>query len=209
MKILFVTDKVVDRLYSSYVRQMFDENVSLLVSCGDLPYYYLDYLQSMLNVSLLYVHGNHDVREAQSNGRDTISEPLGGVNLHQRVVFEKGLLFAGLEGSIRYRPRAKYQYSQRDMWMMALRLAPKLWFNKQQHGRYLDVFVTHSPAFGIHNGPDRAHVGFHAFMWLLRTFKPRYMIHGHRHVYNRQEVTKTVYEETTILNVYPYQALDM
>jgi len=35
-------------------------DVELVLSCGDLPYYYLEYIVSMLNVPLLYVHGNHD-----------------------------------------------------------------------------------------------------------------------------------------------------
>ena len=58
------------------------------------------------------------------------------------------------------------------MWRRALRLTPPLLWNHATHGHALDILVTHSPPAGIHDGPDRAHQGFAAFLWLMRTFKP-------------------------------------
>jgi Icc-related predicted phosphoesterase len=43
---------------------------------------------------------------------------------------------------------------------------------------------------------------------LLQWVKPRYMLHGHIHIYRRDTVTVTKFEETTIINVYPYCLID-
>lgn len=45
MKILAVSDRVLDKLYSSQVSQSFPD-IDLLIGCGDLPFYYLDFLTS-------------------------------------------------------------------------------------------------------------------------------------------------------------------
>jgi predicted phosphodiesterase len=59
MKILTVSDKVVDFIYSPQLKEKFGD-VELVLSCGDLPFYYLEYIVSILNVPLFYVMGNHD-----------------------------------------------------------------------------------------------------------------------------------------------------
>ena len=86
-------------------------------------------------------------------------------------------------------------------------LFPGCLLTKLRYGRYLDILVAHSPPFGIHNGEDRIHVGFKAFIWLLKVFKPAYMVHGHRHVYNPLETTETQFYNTRVLNIYPYKLL--
>ena len=207
MKILFVSDKVVERLYSPTIAERY-RDVQLIVGCGDLPYYYLEFIMSMLNVPLLYVHGNHDPEKEYLSDGTAITGPSGGLNLHCAVQKEKGLLLAGLEGSIRYK-EGRFQHTQQEMWFNVFYLAPRLLMNKLMHGRYLDVLVAHSPPFGIHNGEDRIHVGFRSFLWLMKVFKPRYLIHGHRHIYNINEVTETQYLETKVINIYPYKVLDM
>ena len=58
-KILAVTDQVVDSLHSPNVKNRFGD-VDLIISCGDLPYGYLDYLVTVLGKPLYFVHGNHD-----------------------------------------------------------------------------------------------------------------------------------------------------
>lgn len=208
MKVLFVSDKVVEHLYSSSIAARYGD-VELVVGCGDLPYYYLEFLQSMLNTSLTYVHGNHDPEREYLADGSSVTGPMGGVNLHCLTYRVGELLLAGLEGSIRYR-RGNFQYSQREMWLnVFLHLVPRLLTNKVKYGRYLDVLVTHSPPYGIHNGEDRTHIGFRAFLWLMKVFKPRYLAHGHRHIYNPTEVSETQFGETTVINIYPYKLLDI
>ncbi|MBN1217640.1 MAG: metallophosphoesterase [Anaerolineae bacterium] len=207
MKILFVSDRVVNRLYSPNVAERY-RDVELIVGCGDLPYYYLEYLVTMLDVPLVYVHGNHDPeREYTPNGL-AISEPGGGLNIHRTTYVQKNILLAGLEGSIRYK-KGKFQYTQEQMWLNVFQLMPKLYLNKLRYGRYLDILAAHSPPYGIHNGEDHTHIGFEAFLWLMKVFKPRYLIHGHRHLYNPCEVTETKFMDTQVINIYPFKILDI
>ncbi len=207
MKILFVSDKVVEHIYSPSIAERYPD-IDLIVGCGDLPYYYLEFILTLLNKPLVYVHGNHDPEREYLADGTAIAGPGGGVNIHGRVYREKNLLLAGLEGSIRYKP-GRFQYTQREMWLNAFALSPRLMLNRLLYGRYLDILVAHSPPYGIHNGEDRIHVGFKAFLWLMKVFKPRYLIHGHRHVYTPNETTRTQYLETTVINIYPYKILDI
>jgi Icc-related predicted phosphoesterase len=77
------------------------------------------------------------------------------------------------------------------------------------YGRYLDLFVSHAPAWGIHDGPDFPHVGIKAFRWLIQTFKPQFHLHGHIHVYNPATVTETKLGNTTVLNTYGYKVIEV
>lgn len=208
MKLLAVTDKVVDFIYSPSLVEKFGD-VDMVLGCGDLPYYYLEYIVTMLNVPLLYVHGNHDPPIEYASSGQQATGPGGGMNVHARLVQERGLWVVGLEGSIRYKPQGNYQYTDSEMWWQVLKMAPALLLNRLVTGRSLDIVLAHSPPYGIHNGHDRTHVGFQSFLWLMRRFKPRYLIHGHRHVYNPLEITETQYEETTVINAYPYKILEI
>jgi len=208
VKLLAVTDKVVDLIYSPSVVEKFGD-VDVVVSCGDLPYYYLEYIVTMLCVPLFYVHGNHDPPVEYASSGLQLTGPGGGTNLHGRLVKEKGTWIAGLEGSIRYKPEGKFQYTEGQMWQQVLRLSPALFYNRLIAGRRLDILLAHSPPFGIHNGHDRTHTGFRSFLWLMERFKPRYLLHGHRHIYNPLETTETQYQETTVINVYPYKVLEI
>jgi len=206
VKVLALSDQVVDGIYSSHIRERFGD-VDLLLSCGDLPYSYLEYVVTMLAVPAFYVHGNHDRPEYAANGR-TLVEPGGWVNLDGGVAKVGPLLLAGLEGSLRYKPRAPYQYTEEEMWVKTLRLAPALLFNRIRYGRYLDILITHAPPKGIHDGEDLPHRGFTAFRWLMDRFRPRYLLHGHKHVY-RPQTTRTRYGDTTVINVYPFALIEV
>lgn len=206
-RVLAVSDKVEPRIYGPSIKRVAGQ-VAFIVGCGDLPYYYLEYIVSVLNRPFYYVHGNHDRPEYRSN-KSVIKEPLGGVNLHRRLYRSEGLLMAGLEGSHRYNANQHYQYTQGEMWGHVLSLAPTLLLNRLIYGRYLDLLVTHSPPCGIHDAPDRPHMGFRAFLALMRWFKPRYLLHGHQHVYNNLATTQTRYYHTDVINVYPFKVLEL
>jgi Icc-related predicted phosphoesterase len=159
-------------------------------------------------VPLYFVHGNHDPK-VEFGECEERSYPHGGVNLHSRAVRWKRLLLAGVQGSIRYNRSGIYQHSQTQMWAYALRLIPDLLWNRMVYGRYLDLFVSHAPAWGIHDGPDFPHVGIKAFRWLIQTFKPQFHLHGHIHVYNPATVTETKLGNTTVLNTYGYKVIEV
>ena len=205
MKILAISDQVVPRIYSSRIRDHFSD-VEMVLSCGDLPYSYLEYIVTMLGVPCLFVHGNHDHPEHQEHG-SVLHEPGGWVNLDGRTMESKGILLAGLEGSIRYSPHATYQYTQRQMALKAWRLSLALFGNRLFRGRYLDVLIAHAPPLDIHDGKDYAHQGFAAFRKLMARFRPRYLLHGHQHVYTPQ-ACRTQYLDTLVINVHPFQIIE-
>ncbi len=208
MKLLAVSDRVLDKLYSGQARQYFSD-VDLIIGCGDLPFYYLDFLTSALDAPLVYVRGNHDESPQYGVDGKVWTSVRGGVNIHGKIVVRRGLILAGLQGSMRYKAHASYMYSESEMRMTVAQMVPRLLWNRQRLGRALDVLVTHSPPFGIHDRRDLPHTGFKVFLSFLRLFRPRYHLHGHIHIYRQDEVVRTQFEDTTVINVYPYQVLEV
>ncbi len=160
----------------------------------------------MLNVPCFFVHGNHDRPEYTANGR-VLTEPTGWVNLDGRTVREKGVLLGGLEGSLRYKPQAPFQYTESEMAYKVWRLTPALLVNRVLYGRYLDILITHAPPLGIHDGEDWPHRGFKPFLRLMARFRPRYLLHGHKHIYG-PGAWRTRYMDTDVINVYPSRVIE-
>jgi Icc-related predicted phosphoesterase len=201
MKILSVSDKIVQFIYSPAVRGRFSD-VDFILGCGDLPYYYLEYILNALDKPLFFVRGNHDqVVEHGTGGKR--KGPSGGVDLHRRIYHHEGLILAGMEGSLRYR-RGDFQYTQAQMWWNVLQLAPKLLWNRMIYGRSVDIFISHAPPAGIHDEEDLPHRGIFAFRWLVETFQPAYHFHGHIHVYKPGVSMKTQVGRTWVINTYGY-----
>ena len=59
MKILAISDVPSKALWDYNTREKL-EGIDLILSCGDLPKKYLEYLTNFTAVPILYVHGNHD-----------------------------------------------------------------------------------------------------------------------------------------------------
>lgn len=206
MKILAISDQVVERVYSLASNGHF-KGTKLILGCGDLPYTYLEYLVTVLSVPLFYVPGNHD---PNFDIRDTRSKAEGGSNLDLRTVCHKNTLIGGFGGSIRYRPDGTNQYTQSEAYLRAYKMVPGLLLNRIKHGRALDILISHSPPFGIHDDTDKAHNGLKALNWLINFAKPRYHFHGHTHFYrNNIANNMTVSGLTKIMNVYPYKIIDI
>jgi len=211
MRILTVSDKVEPVLYGPYIRERVGR-IDLILACGDLPYYYLEYIVSLLDRPLYYVHGNHDKAILHPADLSPMSNPaaLGwAVNLHKHTARFQGLLLGGLEGCQVYNPGASYQYDESQVNVQVLLLGLRLLVNRLRFGRYLDILITHAPPRGIHDGEDLPHRGFESYLSLLRRFQPMLMIHGHQHVYNRNEPTETDYGRTRILNTFGYRVLEL
>jgi Icc-related predicted phosphoesterase len=204
VKILAVSDQVVEGIYSSHILERFGD-VDMVLACGDLPYSYMEYIVTMLNVPCFFVHGNHDRPEYTGNGR-TLTRPGGWTNADGRTLESKGILLGGLEGSIRYKPRAPFQYTESEMVYKVWQLTPALLMNRMLRGRYLDILITHSPPFGIHDGKDLPHRGFKALLGFMNRFRPRYLLHGHKHTYGT-ETWRTRYRDTEVINVYPFRVI--
>ncbi len=206
MKIFVVSDEVVERIYTLTPQGHFND-VEMVLGCGDLPYNYLEYLVSMLNVPLFYVPGNHD---PAYNPRFSSSWAEGGTNLDLMLVKARGLLIAGFGGCVRYRPDGVNQYTQTEAYFRALHLMPGLLLNRLRYGRALDILITHSPAFGIHDENTEAHRGLKAINWILHWARPRYHFHGHTHFFRRNlEPSVTQLGPTTIMNIFPYKVIEI
>ncbi len=105
-------------------------DIELVVSCGDLPSAYLEFITSILNVPLFYVRGNHD-----EGYNDT---PPGGEDLQGRFLTYGGLSFYGLEGSIRYN-NSPIQYTEGEMSRMVVGAGLQLRYRRLQLGFGVDV----------------------------------------------------------------------
>lgn len=207
MNILSISDVVIPFIRSHEISKRFRE-VDFVIACGDLPYYYQEYIIKHLNIPLYFVRGNHDcLIEHGSDGERTA--PRGGIDLHQGTVHKHNLLLAGVEGSIRYNQQGDFQYSQSEMWGHVLRLVPRLLLNRLIYGRYLDIFVTHASPWEIHDKPDWPHQGIRAFAWLLKHFKPKYHFHGHNHIEWPDTIIETQVGETLVINTYGYRQQDL
>jgi len=205
MKILAVSDQVVDRLYSTTIKEVHPD-INLVIGCGDLPSFYVEFLASVLNVPTFFVPGNHDPAYKPAGAL----EAEGGINLDGHVVCASGLLMAGLGGSILYPPGGPNQYSQSEMFMRVYRLLPKIFISRLRYKRPLDILVTHSPPYGIHDDDDPTHRGLRALNYLIHWAKPRYMLHGHTIFYHQNLNSHiTPYRQTQVMNVYPYRIFDM
>jgi uncharacterized protein len=208
MRLLTVSDEVVPVIYSLGIRDRFS-NVAGVLGCGDLPYYYLEFLVTTLAVPCFYVFGNHDTPEQTERG-EIIREPRGCTSLEGRSVRFQGLIMAGLGGCLRYNKSDSPQFTEFQMMIRLWRLAPRLVLNQLRFGRCVDIFLTHAPPLGIHNGPDRPHHGFKAFLQAMNLFRPRYLIHGHIHQsYGFSPTTETRYRDTHVINTAGYRILEV
>jgi len=211
MKVLAISDAVAEVLFTERIRDHC-AGVRLVLSCGDLPFDYLEYIVTMLNVPLLYVLGNHDHVRHRADG--TRQEgPAGGLNVDGRVAriadeTQRSIRVAGLEGSMFYGGGA-HQYTEGQMVGKALALAPRLLRSRLFSRGPLDVLLTHAAPRGIHDGTDPCHRGFRSFRTLVETFQPRYLLHGHVHPSYGYDVAPRILGKTTIVHVYRYVFLEI
>lgn len=201
VKILTVSDTVMPQLENTANLRRRYHDIDLILSCGDMPAAYLDFIATILSKPLFYVRGNHDEMYDET--------PPGGINLHENLVEFMGLTLIGLEGSIRYN-RGDIQYTQLEMHKKVMRMAPRLRWNQMRKGHGVDIFVTHSPPRGIHDiEDDFPHRGFDAFINFLSWYRPRMMVHGHVHTWDRRRQTETAFRDSMVYNINPYMVLDV
>ncbi|MDR2247873.1 MAG: metallophosphoesterase [Treponema sp.] len=216
MKILCVSDQIDPLVYSSSIKDRFAD-VDLVLSAGDLPMDYLEFIVSSLNKPLLFVFGNHNLEEYRyydtSKDRIIWNDVIysrygsGAVHVGFKVHREGGLIVTGLGGSKRYN-RGENQYTDFQMRWAIVKLIPWLLINRIFRGRYLDILLTHASPLGIHDKSDPCHQGFKAFRWFMEVFKPKYLIHGHIHLYNLSDVRATKYRDTLVVNAYSHYVID-
>ena len=210
VQVLAVSDMVDPRIHSASLRQRMP-GVTLVFGCGDIPATYLEFLADALDKPVYFVFGNHQEELLRLGVRGHRYQPLGCVNLGNKVVRDEGtgLILAGLPGSPRYGCDGTEQYSELEMYGMIARMAPRLLWNRFRHGRALDILITHAPPRDVNDAEDVAHRGFKAMRKFLQWFRPAYQLHGHVHLYDRSRSNVTQFEDTDVINVYPFQVLDL
>ncbi len=215
MRLLCISDEVDPIVYSPRIRERFGD-VDAVLAAGDLPMEYISYVVTVLNKPLFFVFGNHNLidlpyyRPRLRRHRHEFSphdRAWGGIYAGFKVVREAGLIVMGLGGTLRYNDGLN-QFSQLGMWLRALALGPALLYNRLRYGRYLDILLTHAPPRGIHDRNDRCHQGFGVFLWLMKAFKPRYLVHGHVHLYDANDHRITRYGDTTVVNAFGHFRID-
>lgn len=195
MRILILADEESKSLWDYFERNKLD-GIDLILSCGDVEAEYLSFLATFTKAPVLYVCGNHDTNYKTH-------PPDGCICIEDKIFTYKGIRIMGLGGSMRYK-EGPYQYTQEEMHKRIHKMKFQLWRNKG-----VDIVLTHSPAYRIGDGPDRAHTGFQAFIDLMDKYKPSYLIHGHWHgSYGGSYKRIQKYGDTTIINGYIQYTLD-
>jgi Icc-related predicted phosphoesterase len=202
MKILCVSDQIDPLVYTNSIKDRFAD-VDFILSAGDLPLDYLEFIVSSLNKPLFFVFGNHHNQEMANRA----FEGRGCVHVGSKVHKEEGLIVAGLGGSMRYNHGAN-QFTDFQMYMEIIKLMPRLLINRLLHRRFLDILLTHAPPSGIHDKKDKCHQGFKAFLWFIKTFKPKYLVHGHIHLYDLSDPRLSRWMETNVINAYSHYVID-
>ncbi len=196
MKILFLADEEC-KTYWDYFRKEQFEGIDLIISCGDLKAEYLSFLATMVPVPVLYVHGNHD-------DKYKAKPPEGCICIENKIYNFNGVRILGLGGSHRYK-NGDNQYTETQMMRRIAKMKLKLTVN-----RGFDILVTHSPAYGFHDGEDQCHRGFEAFNRLIETYHPKYFVHGHVHMnYGRQYPRVDAIGDTQVINAFERYILEL
>ena len=217
MKILCISDKIDPLVYSPLIKERFSD-IDLILSAGDLPLYYLDYIISNLNKPLFFVFGNHHIddlkhyRKLNDTPISVVHQDIeymgcGAVHLGTKVKIEGNTIVAGLGGSMRYN-RGHNQFTETEMYLEIFKIMPSLLWNRLIRGKCVDILLTHAPPKGIHDKKDKCHLGFKAFLWFMKVFKPKYLVHGHIHLYDMNEERCTQSNNTKVINAYNHFVLE-
>ena len=220
MKILCVSDQIDPLVYSSSAKEHF-KDIDIILCAGDLPMEYVDFIVSTLNKPTYFIFGNHNLKEFGYYHRTNTSQDSYKPYNSSTLVYAHGahylgfktaktenkLLLAGASGSMRYNNGIN-QYTDKEMFMKLVKMIPALIMNKLRYGRYLDIFLTHTPPLDIHDKKDPCHRGFKCYRWFIEKFKPAYMIHGHIHLYDIQDTRVSQFLDTTIINAFSHYILE-
>ncbi len=221
MKILCISDTTDTLIYSSVAPELY-RDVDFVISAGDLPLRYYDYIQTMLRKDVWYVYGNHNLedfgrmmrRSSDNSGFSSFSPrgslpSFGGFFVDGKCIYDKqhDLIIMGLGGSMLYN-YGESQYTERQMQRRINKLVPRLMYNKKRYGRAVDILITHAPPFGMGDGEDLCHKGFECFLQFMEKYKPKYLLHGHVHLDDINAPRISEFCDTKVINIYKNYILE-
>lgn len=195
MKILAVADMESKSLYDYYHPGKLS-GFDLILGCGDLSEDYLEFLMTMADCPLVYVHGNHD-----ENHKKT---PMGCLCADDKLVEAAGLRILGLGGSYKYRD-GQYMFTEQQMKRRISRLRYQLW----RTGGF-DILLTHAPARHLNDLETIPHRGFECFNDLIDKYEPSLFAHGHVHLtYNHSLPRKCNRGNTLVVNACDHCVIEL
>ncbi len=193
MKILAVSDIESQYFYDYYSPGKL-KDFDLIIACGDLNAEYLEFLVTMADCPLLYIHGNHD---------NFNKKPEGCICIDDSLYVHNGVRIIGLGGSYRYKD-GRYMYTEKQMRRRIFKLMPSIF-----RRRGFDILVTHAPARHLNDFETLPHRGFECFNKLLNWYRPKLFLHGHIHRnYGTYIPQKTKHGDTTVINAFEYCVID-
>jgi uncharacterized protein len=199
LRVMVVADMVHPYVYRTGFPQGLPE-IDLVLSAGDIPGYFLEFLASSLPVPVVYVPGNHE--DEYINEGEGRKLPQGVINAHGRVVTAAGLRIAGWGGVPRYRDGENQYTDAQARWGLGkLKLLAR---------GGVDILLTHAPPAGPHAGSDYAHRGCEFINGFMARRRPRLVVHGHIHEYEGKKVSYT--DQVTgaqVINAYGYHILEL
>lgn len=219
MKILCISDHIDPTIYSMQIRSRY-KDIDMVISAGDLSLNYYDFIMSNLNKPLYFVFGNHKLKGIEYYKKEYSRDAYipftfnqwhfkgGATYIDRKIIRYRSLFIGGLGGSMWYNGGSN-QYTELGMFFKMIRMLPRLLFNRIVHGRFIDILVTHSPPYGIHDRQDRCHRGFKVFCLFMRLFKPRFLIHGHIHLYSVNENRIDRFYNTDVINAYNHCIIEI
>ena len=204
VRTLVISDEVAPELSTAVLR---DLGAELVLSAGDLPWDYVEWVGDTVAAPVVFVPGNHDPetrrrRDQRLRWEDSAPGPRGVIDADRQVVEVEGLRIAGLGGCVRYRAGA-HQYSQREFTRQAARLV-----RAARRRGPVDVVLTHAPPFQLGDEDDQAHIGVQALHTVLERLEPTWLLHGHVHPFGRTMPDRHV-GRTTVRNVIPWRMLEI
>lgn len=206
MKILAVSDRVVSELQGPELESRAD-GVDAIISCGDLPFAYLEYLATFVGAPLFYVLGNHD--PAEGGGKF----PKGCIPLDGTVERLGDFSLVGLSGC-RWYSGGPNQYSERQMRRRSILPCLRLSLSSVTGTERPTMFVSHAAPFGMGDAGDLCHRGFETFVGLMKRYSPLMWLHGHVHLYGRSGSREedSSFDDiesgnTRVVNAYGYRIL--
>jgi uncharacterized protein len=209
MKILCISDKVSNIIYSKNIVKRFSD-IDLILSCGDLPFNYYDFIMSTLNKPLYYVMGNHE--PGKYSKERSLFDKYKVKDLTGKIINFNGLIIGGCSGGKNEKTIEDWNSTEFGQSLNIYRIKWNLFKKQLFKKKKIDIFVSHSPAFSLNDATsenDSYHHGFKTYKNFIDKFSPTYHIHGHLHIYDKNKKRILQYRNTTIINVYEYYILNI
>ena len=209
VRVLVIADEEASNLLPHTLRDLAPD---LVLSAGDLPWHYIEYVASCVDAPVVFVPGNHDLevtprrrwlgRFAAEDAHCDGPRPHGATCVDGDVIEVAGLRVAGLGGCVRYND-GPHQYTQQQYESRARRL-----LRRARRTGPVDVLLTHAPPLGLGDADDRPHQGIRALHTVLERLQPTWHLHGHIHPYGQTMPDRTL-GPTTVCNVIPWRVLEI